>query len=457
MAYCPECYRVPVEFEALFPIRKVVDEDGQPLTVDGDGERYKCGRAGDHLMNPFQCSLCHFRNIQGRNPDLNFAPDRRFMAFVDRANLDAMWSREPATVRNNLREARRADIDYAKEFHIGSFTPEMGPFPLEDSIGMKAAILLLRRSLDKGRYEAYVQPDTFRKAQATLTNVTRASVVGLGDAIGTTERGPMSWVSDGATHTRWFGRFMVGIKRRVGEVTKQDEPISIEVLKKVEEILEERWAGTQCPDLRRSIALSGAWYMIGFCAGLRGEEMLIIELAGTRDSLEHLEEGRHPIPYFLVPINGRTKLNRDAGAKFWIPCAGTTRSGLEPGKWVMRHVSCLVASGRSGGFLFSFYPKMAGKLSQFEEHFYPLLEEVQRTTDLIDKTLVIHEAYGIWRSLRRGVTIHAINMEISEKLIRLINRWRNERGSGKSKQDMLEVYTVLIKLIPTIVKFSVGL
>jgi hypothetical protein len=36
----------------------------------------------------------------------------------------------------------------------------------------------------------------------------------------------------------------------------------------------------------------GAWFIGGFCTGLRGEEMLLIELAGTANSLIHVERPR---------------------------------------------------------------------------------------------------------------------------------------------------------------------
>jgi hypothetical protein len=49
----------------------------------------------------------------------------------------------------------------------------MGPFPLEDNLGMRAALLMvLSRSQDLGgRHEDYVQPNTYPKAQAALSNV----------------------------------------------------------------------------------------------------------------------------------------------------------------------------------------------------------------------------------------------------------------------------------------------
>jgi hypothetical protein len=51
-----------------FPIKSVVNGDGNDLTDEKDKDRFTYGRGGDHLMTKFQCDCCHFRNIRGRDP-----------------------------------------------------------------------------------------------------------------------------------------------------------------------------------------------------------------------------------------------------------------------------------------------------------------------------------------------------------------------------------------------------
>jgi hypothetical protein len=51
-------------------------------------------------MWPFQCDVCHFRNIQGRSPSDDHH-DKLFILCIRRANLDALWSRESSIVRVN--------------------------------------------------------------------------------------------------------------------------------------------------------------------------------------------------------------------------------------------------------------------------------------------------------------------------------------------------------------------
>jgi hypothetical protein len=58
-----------------FPIRVPINDGAQAVLVDVKDEgRFTCARNGDYLMTRFQCGLCNFRNIQGRDPQFG---DRR--------------------------------------------------------------------------------------------------------------------------------------------------------------------------------------------------------------------------------------------------------------------------------------------------------------------------------------------------------------------------------------------
>jgi hypothetical protein len=257
----------------------------------------------------------------GRDPMIDICSgDRELMADFRRALLDSFWSREPPTVRANLTEAIRGER-YGDRTGMPSVTPEMGPFPLRDTSGMKAAVAVLDRSLDKGIYAECVQWDTFRKARSAVTNISQAGVSGLEDAVGAYEKGRM-WISKVPTHSFWFTRFMTGIHKRVGEIKRQDEPITIDVLHAIDALLEREWRRSEDPVSRKKTAEMGAWIIGGFCTGLRGEEMLLIEYAGTAKSIENLNDPKEP--HFTFVISGRTKGNQLSGAKFGVPCVGTS-------------------------------------------------------------------------------------------------------------------------------------
>jgi hypothetical protein len=210
-----------------------VDEDGDKLEDEGDAERFRVARASDHLMVPFQCELCHFRNVMGRNLEIRSSEDDEVLALTRRANLDAFWSWEASTVSSSLREAMRVERT-AFRFRMPSITPPMGPFPLEDvHAGMKSAITVLDRSLDKGAYKDTVKWDTFRRSMSAITNVSQAAVGGLQNYVGAYKRKRM-WILDSSTHQFWFSRFMSGVHKRVGKIRKPDKEFTIDVIHVVE-------------------------------------------------------------------------------------------------------------------------------------------------------------------------------------------------------------------------------
>jgi hypothetical protein len=57
----------PVRLLGVAPAISLLETCHIPSKLLDSGEpgRFMTARAGDHLMTPFQCELCHFRNIMG--------------------------------------------------------------------------------------------------------------------------------------------------------------------------------------------------------------------------------------------------------------------------------------------------------------------------------------------------------------------------------------------------------
>eukprot|EP00978_Attheya_sp_CCMP212_P030031 scaffold108978_cov37-Attheya_sp.AAC.1 len=95
------------------------------------------------------------------------------------------------------------------------------------------------------------------------------------------------------------------------------------------------------------------------------------------------------------------------------------------------------------------------KLYEFENDFMTVLEKVQATTRFIGAEVDVRNDYGILRTLRRGVTSHARNMGVGDALLKIFNRWRTEMNSnGIATLDMIDTYSKLSTLVPTLLKFS---
>jgi hypothetical protein len=135
------------------------DEDGYATLKAQDKQRFQIAWNGDYLMVAFQCDLCHFHNINRRGPIEYKSEDMMLLRCIRRANLDAFWAKEPKIVSKNLGQARRA-VDIGAVLGIVDPFPTMGPFPVEDRFGMKAAAIMLMRSLDVGKYAPTIQFST---------------------------------------------------------------------------------------------------------------------------------------------------------------------------------------------------------------------------------------------------------------------------------------------------------
>ncbi len=127
-------FHSPGNHGVFFPIKKTLDEDGSVIEKEKDKERFLVGRNGDHLMNPFQCELCHFRNIQERNPNPHSKADRAFQEHFRRVSLDVFWSREESTVRHNLGVIKRVALSEKKFDCTNKMIPALGPHPLKRSL-----------------------------------------------------------------------------------------------------------------------------------------------------------------------------------------------------------------------------------------------------------------------------------------------------------------------------------
>lgn len=162
-----------------FPIQSSKEEDELDFEEDDesaiDKDRIKVGRDGDHWICPFQCDLCHFQNIKQRNPGED-PRDEFFLLHIRRANLDALWAREPSTVEANRRECKhsiRANVAFGTNHQWDRLS---GPHPVEDTWGMWEATSILLRSMDPGRTSEFIQHDTMRKLRSHYSNRYKANV-----------------------------------------------------------------------------------------------------------------------------------------------------------------------------------------------------------------------------------------------------------------------------------------
>jgi hypothetical protein len=130
------------------------------------------GRNGDNLVYPFQCDLCHFRNIKKRDPFASDLKDLSLLCGIRRSNLDALQARRPGTVKSKL-TLLLMTVKVQEECHgisRGQMFRPQGHHPVEDTFRMMTAVVLLDHSLNVAINAATVQFNTIRKTRSDMSN-----------------------------------------------------------------------------------------------------------------------------------------------------------------------------------------------------------------------------------------------------------------------------------------------
>jgi hypothetical protein len=333
----------------------------------------------------------------------------------------------------------------------------LGPMPVDDLTGHRAAIQMLLCSLEAGAYSKdYKQFDTIRKLRSSFSNAWGASARGMLFNVSTgKEDRKKDRLTQCPTDSEWFGRFQLGCKKRMGQDVRPQLGLSIDVMKEYMKRLENKWLLTNDDDERDLLCSVGAYSAMTYAASLRGNEGFLLDLFGLR---QHIVKGKHDLedPHVAAPLLGRLK-GEDGERYHMLLMASVTHSGLKIRHWLEQLVSMRERQGRFHGPAFCDDDGQVAKMSDYEEIFYEILHEIQdERPDLIGPDVNIEQVYGFYRSFRRGATTRAREVGVSEIDIDLINRWRQiERAQGtKPSLAIRDHYTEVVQLKSSRLRFS---
>jgi hypothetical protein len=285
---------------------------------------------------PFECDLCSFRNVVGRDPVEGNGWDEFTLVTIRRVLLDVMWAREPDTVSSNWSRSKR-DVDMALN-HLSldhrTLLPVLGNPLVEDRVGLGVAMITVLASLRPGKNTATVQFDTIRKTQAWYANAYDAgenfscdTVVGLDQK--------KQYVSTGHTFGKWFARFMRGARLRMGMVRRQNKALTSKLVLGICSKAERIW-NSACTDTKRmEMEDTGCFMLIAFGAGLRGEEVPLVSLEGLLNFWEETRAGDPQERYIMMTLSGRFKGEVDSRWHL-VPISDQTHSGIPFRVWMER-------------------------------------------------------------------------------------------------------------------------
>ena len=199
--------------------------------------------------------------------------------------------------------------------------------------------------------------------------------------------------------------------------------------------------------------------VIGFTAALRGEEMPQIDLGPMN---KYWEEGdRHPrLKHVPLVMLGRFK--QTVGEKLYFqPLAQVTNSGIHVKQWVGRVLGLYARAKVTGGPMFRTVSKKGvvkgATVGDLDLLFHDILRQVQvRRPDVLPANVMVGDEYSVRRSLRRGSTSEAQNVQIPKEVIEANNRWRKHmRSNGVvPSMDMMERYSDAKASVTALVRYS---
>jgi hypothetical protein len=403
------------------------DFNGASLAEVEDEVRFKQARPGDHLCVPFQCPSCQSQNIRGKGIDSTDISDLVFECMVIRATLDAFWSRSSKTVSNHVREVR----NMARYGGLLGYSPlpVLGPWSLSNHFGMGAAVMVLMRSMEKGRAGGTVKYGTARKARATLTILWESSPMSGDDLTLSAGSVQVRYVATlNPSEGCWYQHFESGICARMGDVVSQDRAYTIEVLLALLDMFEQEWQ-TYYLDIPLTSLSACMFLLVSSLGGMRGFEVVWTDLAALCYDMSYCEAAEDQTAVSW-PIVGRFKARHGILDCCMIPIAGVTNSGIQFFVWTQRFVRRLAREGFKDGWAFRRGDGSRAKASDYQDNIFRKLEIIQATTNLIDPGCSVWDEYGIQRSGRRFFTTRCTNRRVDKHDIELQCRWSTDRANG---------------------------
>jgi hypothetical protein len=462
------------------------DRMGNVWRIDpGEANKFHRARMGDHMMVAFECDSCVFRKLYGRNPivsdqdllestfvakrfwerngyypTLSRDNDRKALATIRRMILDAFWSRATSTVEANAKVIQKG---YALSASIGLDPPylEPGPMPSFDHCGYGVALQMLLASQEPGRYSTvYKQFDTIRRFKTAYGNQVRsarqanAEVTSIGDADGKSYQR----VCSDPCASIWFGRFITGCRRRMGQDWRPDEAVSPKLMKALFRLLEDTIANAKDEDEASHWVTARALFTFLYVFSLRGNEGLLADLKGIR---EEYASGRSNDPsYSTLALLGQVK-GEHHRRQHLMYSVDVTSSGIAVRKNISDLILVRELQGRLSGpaicdkegiqwttaFANEILHELLSKLFNQDQSLFP--SHISSHGDIIAK-------YHVYRSFRRASDSMAISKEVALADIRVVNRWQKvEKAKGqRPSYDMTQHYAQVDLLIDCFLRYS---
>ena len=414
------------------------------------------GRAGDHLLIPFECDLCIFRKLKKMNPLLESTRDNLLLACIRRVNLDAMWSRTTNTVVGN-RDRIGLGLRLSDQVGLDGPYEHFGPLPFKDHCGYEVAIQMVLHSRLPGRYSKdHTQFDTIRQLRTAYSNQVKAApqanwnTLAIGDSKGRYQR-----LGQDPCGSFWFYRFNIGLKNRMGQDWRPNRALSTKLLLKVLSKANEKSRISESKSEKHRWLVFLAYAMVCYVTSLRGVEGFLLDLDGL---IRYWSSERKD--YIIIALLGKIKGESNDAAHL-IPCVSITSSGINVREVIERLIMEKKNLGLKDGPAIS---NTMGKLiepSEIDEMLIKVLvdcyqeERVLFPADM-DNEEKLRDSYQCFRTFRRTSDTRALEKKVSDSDMDIVNRWKAvETAAGRVPgRSMRQHYAQLELLLGPFLRYT---
>ena len=178
---------------------------------------------------------------------------------------------------------------YARALGVDPF-PRLGPFPLETHSGMKEAIMVVMRSMERVRKKVTVQFGTSRNARSTLTVLWEASHESRNDLTFSAAALKGRFIATVApAEGRWYQFFTSGIRARTGDLVDQARAYTTPIIHALLKMYQEGWEELGWAMSVHSMC-SVMFLLVASLGGMRGYEVVWTDLGALRYNLLYCED-----------------------------------------------------------------------------------------------------------------------------------------------------------------------
>ena len=347
-------------------------------------------------------------------------------------------------------------IDLSKRVGLDGPYLHQGPLPDHDHCGYEVAIQELLYSLRPGKHSStHCQFDTIRRLRTVFGNHYRSTpqatttTVAMGQEDGSYQR-----LYQDPCASVFFSAFQKGIKYRMGQIWKPNRAFSVELLLKFLGGIEEKIdQGSTGDEIAHWITIH-TYVVVAYALSLRGTAALYLDLGGL------LEHWKTMNAHLIIALRGKVK-GEHQERNHLFPCVFVTSSGIDLYKSLERCLKLKKVQGRLTGPLIS--DSMGACLStrEIDGSIHEILDALfvsHRALFPADVCTIehIHERYHAFRSFRRSSDTRAVEMEVAQLDIDVVNRWKSvERAKGRRPgMNMNMHYAQMEELLNPFIRYT---